>query len=194
MDKFLTKFKTEILWGGGFLVLVIIVFVGITSQKTNVPVDEKGVVAGTATGIAPEVNTEQMFNGKPAKDVFTTEVPQNAQLTKTELIVPASADKTLTTSARTIVMKVSQNGFDPASITVNQWDRVELVFSPQDGNYDFSIPYLGTHFFAVKKGEQKTIAFEMPSSGTFTFECLDACPASGKIKGEIVVLPKDIKQ
>jgi len=177
--------KKSIIWIVA-VVVVAVVLVVVVSQKSTTPVvNEKDIVTSSST--------EPMYNGVPVSDVYKTEVPKNATVTEAQTVVPASEDKTLTTSARTIVMKISKNGFDPSTITVNQWDRVELVFSPQDADYDLSIPYLGSHFFTVKKGEQKKIAFELPTSGTFAFECLDACPASGKIKGEIVVIPKDIR-
>jgi plastocyanin len=176
--------KKTIIWIVAAVVVVVALGI-VVSQKGNTPATNKKGVASSST--------VPMYNGAPVSDVYKTEVPKNATVTEAQTVVPASADKTLTTSARTIVMKVSQSGFDPSTITVNQWDRVELLFSPQDNNYDFSIPYLGTHFFTVKKGEQKKIAFELPTSGTFVFECTDACPASGKIKGEIVVIPKSAK-
>jgi len=177
--------KKSIIWIIVAVVIVAVIAI-VISQKNNTPEENK-------KGVETSSSTEPMYNGVPVSDVYKTEVPKNATVTQAQTVVSASEDKTLTTSARTIIMKVSKNGFDPSTITVNQWDRVELVFSPQDADYDLSIPYLGSHFFTVKKGEQKKIAFELPTSGVFAFECLDSCPASGKIKGEIVVIPKDIR-
>ncbi len=180
----ISKFRKEIIWG--IVLVVLIIVAGFILQKNNILlVNKNGVTASS---------TEPMFNGVPLKDVYTKEVPQGATLTDAQTVIPASANKALTTSARTIVMKATQDGFNPSTVTVNQWDRIELAFSPQDGDYDFSIPYLGTYFYTVKKGEQTKMAFELPTSGTFSFECLYACPTSGKIKGEIVVLPKNARQ
>ena len=177
--------KKTFFWIAGALVIVIVLVV-VASQKESV--SEKNGKEMSATS-----SSEPMFNGVPLKEVYTSEVPQHATLTQAQVVVPASENASLGTVARTIVLKASRDGFDPSTITVNQWDRLELLFSPQDGEYDFSIPYLGSHFFAVKKGEQKSFVFELPASGTFTFECLDACPPSGTIKGQIVVLPKSLR-
>jgi len=121
--------------------------------------------------------------------LYKPSVPQGATLTTPTAVAPASGNASSDAKARFLTLQASASGFSPATITVKRGDTVYVDFTAVDGTYDLSIPYLGAAFNAVPQGTTKRLPFDTDLSGTFTFECSKACPASGSITGDLVVLP-----
>ena len=129
------------------------------------------------------------FQDIAEQEFYNSGVPTNAQLTETTFEAPASTNENLDTKARFIEMRVSQNGFDPATITVSKGDTLYIDLMPQDGDYDLSIPFLGASFSMVEEGGTRRLPLDTTLEGTFKFTCANNCPGSGPIEGQLIVLP-----
>jgi heme/copper-type cytochrome/quinol oxidase subunit 2 len=123
---------------------------------------------------------------EPTQPAFSNNVPQNTQPTTPVKEVNASASggaKVLTFN-----ISISKNGASPADINVKKGSSVEIFITSADGDYDWSVPYIGYYQF-VKKGGQGKVAFDATLAGTYSIECRDHCPASGNIYGKLIVIP-----
>ena len=120
-------------------------------------------------------------------DYFVADIPANSELTKPELEIPASPSAERE-KLRLFKISATRTGFNPENITVNKGDLVQIQINALDGDYDFSLPWIGIYQF-IKKGEQKRVSFQVTDKGTLFFECKNFCPAGSIIKGSIVVLP-----
>jgi plastocyanin len=159
-----------------FVLVVAIIVFGLTNRE---PKKEKSVPVSSPTG---ESNVPPVVG-------YTPEIPDNAVLTPPKNEAPASANPKLDTKIRFFDLKATKKGFEPASFTVNKGDGVRFDFTAVDGDYDLNFPYLGAYFSVVKKGETRSLPIDTSLAGTFAFECRDFCPASGKIQGQLIVLP-----
>ncbi len=175
----------------GVLVVVVVLVIALGMQFGD---EEGGGIFQRGEGTPADESAKPTYEGRPLEEVYESEVPRGAtvQDEDAKFVVPASPNPALDTKARRFDIKATKDGFEPDEIVVNQWDRVELDFTAVDGKYDLSIPYLGSYFFPAKQGETKLFTFTVPTSGTFTFECRDYCPAGSIIKGTLVVLLKEL--
>ncbi len=175
----------------GIIIGLVIVVVAIVAIEL---VSRGGSGAGMFGIGNGEVPAEPTYEGRLLKEVYESDVPRDVEVRDKDAksVVPASPDSALDTKARRFDMRVTQDGFEPNEIVVNQWDRVEIDFTAVDGKYDFSIPYLGSYFFPIEQGEKKLFIFTVSASGTFTFECRDYCPFGRTIQGSLVVLPREL--
>lgn len=177
----MTQKQTSVVVVFSVIVLVGIV-IGVLSRKGGVPVSPGGP-SGSSTAVTDGGNK------LPGQSTFTSEVPKNAVLTVPKNEAPASSNAELNTKIKFFNLKASQSGFSPASITVNKGDNLSVDFTAVDGNYDLDIPYLGAYFSVVAKDSTRKLPFDTSMPGTFLFQCRDHCPSSGKISGELIVLP-----
>ena len=122
----------------------------------------------------------------PKEIKYSTSVPTDVKPTTPTESAPVGDGKS---ELNFFNLVASKNGFSPSIITVKKGDLAQLKFLAQDGDYDFFIPATALHDSA-KKGETKQILIQLTDSGTFVFECRDSCPASGKISGQLIVLPQ----
>ncbi len=167
----------------GLVVLVVVIFIsGILtrSSKTLAPVSLITQPSNTFAPSRPQAVELQQYK-------FTSETPQNATMTQTVAEAPAAPNSTAKLGFYDL--KATVSGYNPTTITVKNGDLVQINFTAVDGDYDFSMPYIGLYQFATK-GQTKQISFQTPGVGTFLFECRDHCPASGKIQGQLVVMGK----
>ena len=160
------------------LIVVAILVVGI-------------VVFGLARQGESEGNSqERLVNGE--EDVveedlgFTTEVPEDVDLSETRSIVPVLPGAEA--QIRTFDLSITDNGFEPSELVVNKGDTVQINLSSIGGNYDFFIPAIGI-YQTVEAGEKKRVGFQALASGTYVFQCRDLCP-DDEIKGSLIVLDK----
>lgn len=164
------------------LFVVVVVIVGIISKgRYFVSLGPSGEVG------EPEDVFSKEITG--SNELFTPAVPENAKLSEPKLEAPASANPSLETKQRFFDLKATKDGFEPPSFTVNKGDTIQIDFTAVDADYDLDIPYLGVYFKVVKKGEGRRLPFSASTPGTFLFQCRDYCPASGPIKGQLIVLP-----
>lgn len=173
----MSKKQVIILVVAGVIVVVGIIF-GILGRQGGIftPADKGEKQSGE--GRAPLGDAEV--------PLFTTEVPKDAKPTAPQAEAPATPGAT--EKLGIFEMRVSSNGFEPNSITVNKGDVVQIRLTAQGGDYDFTVPYGGL-YTEVKEGETKQITFGATSVGTFSFMCRDFCPAGKTITGSIIVLP-----
>lgn len=127
-------------------------------------------------------------SSKPAG--YDSNIPTGATLTIPKNEAPASANPSLDTKIKSFDLQATRSGFIPSSFTVKSGDNLQISFTAVDGDYDLSIPYLGASFNTVKKGVTKILPFDTSLPGTFTFACSASCPSSGKITGQLIVLPR----
>lgn len=78
--------------------------------------------------------------------------------------------------------------FDPAQVTVQQGDEVQLVFVGIHGG-GHTIAVEGAEKpVVVKRGTTQTVTFKASKPGLISFVCTDHPPS---MKGQVVVLPKN---
>lgn len=144
----------------------------------------RGVQPGLKTETPKNTNVDGVIISEEIK--YSGEVPKDAVATTPVESAPVgSGDSSLNFFSLT----ASKSGFSPATITVKKGDLAQLVFSAKDGDYDFFIPATAL-YHSAKMGESKQILIQLSDSGTFVFECRDFCPDSGKISGQLIVLPE----
>ena len=120
--------------------------------------------------------------------VFSPEVPKDAAVTKpVGVVTPAPSGGGSIYGHYAI--QATASGFNPNSITVKKGDVVNLQLYAIDAKYDFSLQGYG-NYLAVEKGGMGEVTFMPDTVGTFLFTCRDFCPASGKLQGTFIVLPK----
>ena len=158
-------------------VVAVVVVIGLASWGFS----GKMPLSKTGGGGSPAV-AEPTYNGVLVKDLYNPAVPKNAVVTESKTVAPAGPDQTLTNKSRTYDLKATKSGFSPISLTVGEFDTVQIDFTAVDDNYSFSIPYLGINFAVTAKGETKRLTFTPTAVGTFTTE-------AGSIKGSLIVLP-----
>lgn len=161
---------------GAAVAVVAVIAAGIMTRKD-------GGIGSTLFG--PDAATSTV--GEP--QIFSPDVPSGAQVSESKATAPASGNPSLDTKLRAFDLRASASGFSPAEITVNRGDSLSIDFTPEDGDYDFSIPYLGASFKAVKKGVTQRFPIDTSTPGTFAFQCMNSCPASGAIFGRLIVMP-----
>ena len=64
---------------------------------------------------------------------------------------------------------------------------MNLQLYAKDGDYDIYFPELGFYVQSIKNQTKET-GFKSPEAGTYSFECRDLCPITGKIKGNFIVV------
>lgn len=119
--------------------------------------------------------------------IQSSEIPKDIELTNPEDSVPAATGSNIELGLYELVM--SKNGFTPNSIVVPIGDVVRIFVSAADDNYDFSMPFRDL-YLNLKKGDRKEILFRARDFGTFGFGCVNNCPSTGSITGQLIVLPE----
>jgi len=120
------------------------------------------------------------------RDGHVADIPSDAVVTVPVSEAPAAPDAD--ERFRVYTLSVSAGGFVPDRIVVNKGDVVQLNIGAVGGTYDFSMPYTGLSQL-IPSGESRQVSFGATSEGTFEFKCSAACPASGVIRGQLIVLP-----
>ena len=154
------------------LVVGIVVF-GLARQGESEGNSQEGLVNGEEDVVEEDLG-------------FTTEVPEDVDLSETRSIVPVLPGAEA--QIRTFDLSITDNGFEPSELVVNKGDTVQINLSSIGGNYDFFIPAIGI-YQTVEAGEKKRVGFQALASGTYVFQCRDLCP-DDEIKGSLIVLDK----
>lgn len=91
-------------------------------------------------------------------------------------------------SVRKFRVKASRYAFDPAQITVQPGDVVELQLSSADTDHGFAIKALGVKVAIPKGGALVTARFVAKEPGRYAIECSEYCGSGHKrMRGELVV-------
>ncbi len=177
----MTQKQTSVVVIFSVVVLVGIV-IGVLSRKGSAPVSPGGQTGETITATSTPSGKE--------KSGFTTEVPKNAELSVPSQTIQIVNQPNVEPGAKFVSFQItaSKNGYSPSSITVKKGDTVEINLVAQDGSYDLFSGNAGFYASASPTKSGK-ISFKADTSGTFSFTCRDRCPSSGKISGELIVLP-----
>lgn len=162
------------------LVVLGLIIAGITTKK-NVPARNGNESAGSGL----EKNAPAETSEEKQNEVFTEETPAFAKLSKPK--EETVADKGTGAKLGTFEMKIYGSGYAPNELTVKKGDVVQIRISAVDGDYDFTIPYIGIYQL-VEKENAKTVSFRATDTGTLTFTCRDYCPRTGK-EGKLIVIP-----
>lgn len=134
-----------------------------------------------STGETPSAPAAEKTSG------YSAEIPKEAKSTTPTESAPVGPAGDSQLNFFNLV--ASKQGFSPSSITVKKGDLAQFRFSAKDGDYDFFVPAIAL-YYSVKQGETKQILMQLTDAGTFSFECRDFCPDSGKISGQLIVLPE----
>lgn len=101
---------------------------------------------------------------------------------------PSTTLRTSPASQEKIFTVVGRNySYTPSVITVNQGDKVKIIFQDEDGFHDLSIGGLSLATLRLNRGQQSTLEFVASQKGTFEFSCsVDGHAALG-MKGQLIV-------
>jgi cytochrome c oxidase subunit 2 len=89
---------------------------------------------------------------------------------------------------RSFSVKASRYAFEPARITVQSGDVVELVMRSADTDHGLAIKALGVKVAIPKGGAPVTARFVAKQPGRFPMECSEYCGSGHKrMRGELVV-------
>lgn len=180
MDPRLTR-KQIVLIVALVVVVAAIVVVGLLGKRGG-PVAE-------FLGLSPrgeEAAGGPGENGAGGRYGYSPTVPEDA--TPTTPVIEAPAAPNREERFGIFEMRITRRGFDPETLTVKAGNISQVKVTAVDGDYDFSVPDVGLYVF-VKQGETQNVSFGQTTTGTFTFECRDHCPRTGKIQGSLIVMP-----
>jgi cytochrome c oxidase subunit II len=91
-------------------------------------------------------------------------------------------------AVRTFEITASKYVFTPATIEVNQGDRVKLVLRSTDVTHGIEIKEFGVKTEIPKGGQAVTVEFTADKAGAFEFKCSHYCGMGHrKMKGRLVV-------
>ncbi len=158
------------------------VVIGLLAKNSGNPAPAGGENIGN---VPVTTSSSRNVSNVPAK-TFTAEVPKNTQPTTPVKEVAASPSGGI--KVLTFNVAITKAGANPPNINVKKGNSVEIFITAVDGDYDWGVPYL-SYYQSMKKGEQKKVAFDATLAGTYSVECRDHCPASGKVYGELIVFP-----
>lgn len=173
--------REKIIVGVSLGVLLLITGIGFYYRMWGGRPYEEPLEGNKTVEDLPPYNVLELQENK-----YTAETPKNV----TESVAVAEAPITGNPSVKQgfYDINMSRDGFSPNSIAVKRGNLVKIRVTAVDGDYDFRIPYTEMSIF-IKKGETKPISFQATASGTFLFECRDACPLNKKVSGTLVVIP-----
>ncbi len=90
-------------------------------------------------------------------------------------------------SVREVRVETFQFGFDPATITVKQGERIKLVTTSRDVPHSIAIPDYGIDLRS-EPGKESSVEFTANKPGTFTFLCAVFCGSGHRgMNGQLVV-------
>ena len=93
---------------------------------------------------------------------------------------------------KTIEVTASKFQFDPATLSVEQGDKVRLRVHSADQTHGFAIKAFRVKAPISKSGEVVTIEFVADRAGTFDITCSEYCGSGHTaMKGRLVVLAKE---
>lgn len=84
---------------------------------------------------------------------------------------------------------VSNSGFsfNPATLTVNQGDKVKITFKNTGGSHDLTIDGFNVSTKVIQSGQQDSIEFTADKAGTFEYYCSVGNHRALGMKGTLVV-------
>jgi cytochrome c oxidase subunit II len=92
---------------------------------------------------------------------------------------------------RTFDITASKFSFDPASIEVDQGDRVAVTLHSTDVKHGFALKPFGVKTVVPRGGESVSVEFTADKPGTFSFSCSEYCGSRhNSMKGQLLVRPR----
>ena len=168
------------------VIIVVLFFLFFLSRKNQN--NQPSLLKEKEKSQTEQKSQEPMYGDYKVKDIYKSETPKNAQITEAKYTQSISKNSEMDIKSRRYELAATKNGFIPYDITVNALDTIELDFIAVDGDYDLTIPFLGTSFNAVKKGDKKRFTFQITNTGVFAFQCNQFCPEGKIIKGSFTVI------
>jgi plastocyanin len=102
--------------------------------------------------------------------------------------IPASINGESGSSAvREVTVLGSNFAFAPSVITVNQGEKIRLIFKNTGGNHDWRVDELSVATKVIRGGEQDIVEFIPDKKGTFEFYCSVGAHRQMGMKGTITV-------
>ena len=93
-------------------------------------------------------------------------------------------------AAKAFHVIASQFRFEPATIDVDEGDRVRLTLTSADVTHSLAIKALKVKVVIPEGGEEVTVEFVAHKPGSFPFVCSEYCGSGhGRMKGRLVVNP-----
>ena len=108
------------------------------------------------------------------------EAVNNANTSNAQTSVPSGPVKEFT-------VKGSSFAFDPATITVNKGDAVQITFIDDDGRHDLVVDGYNISTNILSEGGSGTIQFVADKTGSFEYYCSVANHRDLGMKGTLVV-------
>lgn len=100
---------------------------------------------------------------------------------------PASDSGTMVGNVKQFTVTGSSYKFDPATMTVNKGDKVQITFKNSGGMHDFVIDELSVKTKVISSGAQEVITFTADKAGSFEYYCSVGNHRAMGMKGTLIV-------
>lgn len=105
--------------------------------------------------------------------------------------LPGVAASRQDTSVKTFDVVAKRFAFEPATLEVQQGDRVRIVITSADGVHGISIRKFKVNTLIPRGGTPVTVEFTASEAGTFPIVCSEACgDGHATMRGSLVVVAK----
>lgn len=131
--------------------------------------------AGTNPSATSSPREMDMTEASPASDSATPEGTGSAAMT-------TAADGT-----KEITVSGSNFKFDVSTITVNEGDKVRVIFKVAQGFHDFVIDEFDVKTKQMAAGQSETVEFTANKAGTYDFYCSVGQHRQNGMEGKLIV-------
>ena len=105
--------------------------------------------------------------------------------------LPGVAASRQDTSVKTFDVVAKRFAFEPATLEVQQGDRVRIVITSADGVHGIGIRKFKVNTLIPRGGTPVTVKFTASEAGTFPIVCSEACgDGHATMRGSLVVVAK----
>lgn len=122
------------------------------------------------------------------------EASEGIETTTQATSVPTAADSMMasgsgmtTDGVKEFTVDGSNFKFEPATLNVNQGDKVKITFKNIGGTHNFVIDELNIETETIQSGAMETVEFTADKAGTFEYYCSVGNHRAMGMKGTLVV-------
>ena len=90
-------------------------------------------------------------------------------------------------TVKEFTVTASNFSFAPVAMTVNQGDRVRIVFKNSNGTHDFVLDEFGVNSGILQAGQEKVLEFTATQTGSFEYYCSVGQHREMGMKGTLTV-------
>ena len=165
----------------GTVILIVVVLGGWFVYEM---MSKKDSPAPTNTNTTTQTNTENKPGENTAQDTSTGYGTSTA--TTTDSFVDDSTSD-IATNIKEFTVTGANFSFTPSSITVNQGDRVKIIFKNKDGFHDLKIDNFNVATQRINGGQEDAVEFTADRVGVFEYYCSVGTHKTMGMKGNLIV-------